>query len=468
MITLAKLISIYVLSIMVLGVTGNVTIAIFSFFTLSCHWLAISRFLQEPSLHSSRNILIFYSFLLCLISIISYKQSVILGGELMPYLGGSDGEGYFKQALKLTGGDKIDKLGLLGGAYFGYQLILSIAFDILGESLFVGLLLNNTLVLLTALLVVKVTWILTEDIDSSFFSAVAFILTAKFIFYSNVLLKDPFLIFGVALVSYMVAATHTRKVMMPSSYLALIFAGLIFGMMRQPMLALIPIAFIVLGRTSLRAIWLPGVLFFSLGSTFFAFIGSFTIHEFSSVDIITTVIDNQILSNAAIDGANIDGIVGSVSSVYGQLPIFIRILLIAIPAALQFILPFNFWSISFLNDHVINFFNTNLNVIWYMFVGVFMIYGVINWRRLPKSMNTRLFLTGFFAYLAHALIFGGVVPRYGSAYLVMMYPTIGFLMSSLMMKKENYIHIKKFFQNYYFLVFFAGILFVYLSLTRYT
>tara|TARA_B100000767_G_scaffold274098_1_gene306090 strand:- start:2320 stop:3726 length:1407 start_codon:yes stop_codon:yes gene_type:complete len=468
MVTLAKLISIYVLSFMVLGVTGNVYIAIFSFFTLSCHWLAISRFLQGPSLYSSRNILMFYSFLLCLISIISYTQSVIIGGELTPYLGGSDGEGYFELALAVSGSDKINEMSLITGSYFGYQIILSTLFDILGQNLFVGLLLNNTLLLLTVLLIVRVTWILTKDNQSCFYSALAFILTTKFIFYSNALLKDPFLSFGVALVIYMVAMIHTRKAMMLSSYLALIFAALIFGVMRQPMLILIPISFILLGRTSLKTIWLPGILLFILGSSFLSVISSFSTHLFSVEQIINIVSSNQLLSNAANDGANIDGIVGTVSTAYGQLPILIRMLLIPIPATLQFILPFNFWSTNFLNDHLIHFFNVNGNIVWYLFIGVFMIYGMVYWRRLPKNMSTRLFLFGAGAYLAHALVFGGVVPRYGSPYLVMMFPTIGFLMSCLTKKRGDYIHIRKFFQNYYFLVLIAGTFFVYLSLTRYT
>ena len=141
--------------------------------------------------------------------------------ELAPYLGGSDGEGYFDQALKLIGDGKLDQLGFLGSAYFGYQLILSYAFDIFGTNLFVGLLLNNTLVLSTVILVTKITWTITRDNQNCFYSALAFILTTKFIFYSNTLLKDPFLIFGVALVSYMVTMIYTRKAMIPSSYLAL-------------------------------------------------------------------------------------------------------------------------------------------------------------------------------------------------------------------------------------------------------
>ena len=326
--------------------------------------------------------------------------------ELTPYLGGSDGEGYFDQALKLIGDGKLDQLGFLGSAYFGYQLILSYAFDIFGTNLFVGLLLNNTLVLSTVILVTKITWTITRDNQNCFYSALAFILTTKFIFYSNTLLKDPFLIFGVALVSYMVTMIYTRKAMIPSSYLALFFAALIFGMMRQPMLALIPISFLCTWTYNFKTIWMPIIIFFIAGTSFFAFIGSFTTQIFSVEQIINIVVNNQLLSNAADDGTNIDGIVGTVSTAYGQLPILIRMLLVPIPAILQFILPFNFWSTNFLNDHLINFFNINANIIWYLFIGVFMIYGVLYWRRLPKNMSTRLFLLGAVAYLAHALVLG--------------------------------------------------------------
>ena len=464
---LLKLISINVVSIIVMSVSGSYHLAILSFFTLLFHWLAISQFLKEPSLQSTCNILIFYSFILCIISIISYEQSVTIGGELTPYLGGSDGQGYIDQALLILGDDKIDRL-VFSSAYFGYQYILSFAFDIFGANLFVGLLLNNTLLLLTVLLIVRIAWILTNDHHTCFYSALAFILTAKFIYYSNTLLKDPFIILGVALLSYMITKIHVKKAVTLSSYLALILAALIFGMMRQPMLAFIPISFIILGRTTLKAIWLPGFLFFLLGAPFIAFTDTFTSHVFLPEMVAETVLNNQLLSRTEFYYGNIEGSVKTISNLYLGLPVLIRILLVVIPGSLHFILPFNFWSTAFINDHLINFFNSNLNIIWYLFVGVFMIYGAIYWRRLPKNMATRLFLFGVASYLFQAFVFAGVVPRYASPFYVMMYPTIGFLMSCLFENRGDYIHIKKFFQSYYFLVFIIGILFVILSLTRST
>tara|TARA_B110000003_G_scaffold276535_1_gene323670 strand:+ start:5438 stop:6799 length:1362 start_codon:yes stop_codon:yes gene_type:complete len=451
---------------MVWGVTGDATIAFLAFFTLLCHYLVVSRSLKETSLRSSRNILILYSFLLCLISVISYKQSVIIGGELTPYLAGSDGEFYFELALAVSGSDKIDELRSITGAYFGYQTILSTLLDIFGKNLFVGLLLNNTLVSLTVLTVVRVTWLLTKDKQNCFYSALAFILTTKIIYYSNILLKDPFLCFGVALVMYMVAKIHDRKAMTLPAYLAIGVPALIFGMMRQPMLVIIPFSFLALGRIGLKIIWLPAIIFLTVVGSFTAFIGSFTTHSFAFEQVIDIIFNNQVLSNAARDGSNTDGIVGTFSSVYGQLPILIKMVLILFPAMFQFILPFNFWSTKFLDDHLIDFFNVQGNVIWYLFIGVFMVYGMLYWKRLPRNLSKRLFLVGVALYLANAFVFGGVVPRYSSPYLIMMFPTIGYLMSCLMGKRGDYIHIKRFFERYYYAVFTVVILFLFLTLSR--
>jgi len=453
--------------VLALAFSGSLQLLTLSVFGVLFQWLIISAFLRGRCFHRSRNVALFYSLLLCLISIISYSQSISIGGALSPYLGGSDGEGYFETALELGGPGKLDGLGLIGSAYFGYQFILSYAFDILGQNLFVGLWLNNTVLILSLLLVVKTTWLLTEDKASTFYSAIAFILTSKFIFYSNVLLKDPFLMLGVALLSYMVAITHKRTASLPISYLLLIFAAFIFGMMRQPMLVLIPISFLVLGRENLKFIVLPSLLSLVLGVSFFSFIGSFTSAEFSGNQVMMTIFENKLLGSAIRDGVSVDGIVGTISVEYEQLPILIRIFLVAVPGALQFFLPFNFWSTSFLDDYFINLFNLNLNVIWYMFVGVFMVYGIVNWRRLPKSVSTRLFVAGVLLYISHAFIFSGVVPRYGSPYLVMMFPTIGFLMSCLVNREGDYIHIRKFFQNYYFLILIMGVFYLSVSFTRY-
>ena len=180
MTTLVKFISVYVLTAIIYLISWDAYFTILSFLTVSFHWLIVSIFIQEHSLKNSRNILFFYSLILCLISFMSYQQSVILGEELSPYLSGSDGEGYFDQALRLTG-DQFDRLGfwvvhtlVINSFYLLYLISLA--------KTYVGLLFNNTILILTVLLVVRVTWILTRDNQNCFYSALAFILTSKFIF----------------------------------------------------------------------------------------------------------------------------------------------------------------------------------------------------------------------------------------------------------------------------------------------
>ena len=146
----------------------------------------------------------------------------------------------------------------------------------------------------------------------------------------------------------MIALINSRGAMTLPSYLALILAGLIFGMMRQPMLVIIPIKFSFARSKKLKSYMATWNNISFHGNLIFTFIASFTNKIFSAEEIVSIVVNNELLSNAADDGANIDGIVGRVSSVYSQFPILFRIFLLPIPVALQFILPFNFWSTNFL------------------------------------------------------------------------------------------------------------------------
>jgi hypothetical protein len=423
--------------------------------------------LDEPALVRTRNAIGLYSLCLAVISILSYSNSITIGTPIEPYLAKSDGQGYFAEAMWLRDGNIFAKLSLSGTNYLGYQFILALAFRLLSPDLIIGLLVNNTALLLAVVLLARTTFLLTGDARPAFFSALAFMLTSKFIFYANVLLKDPLLLLGVALVAYAFVNLRMKRSGRLAAYGSLLGAVMIFGTMRLPMLVLIPGGFTLLGREFLRKGWIlvvAGIIGASaLGSVF----ASFTTHEFSKDAVAQQAVQNSILDEKLQGGgASAGGVVGRIMGGYTELTLWERVISVPVPTIIQFALPFDFWSTRFLDDHMIDFFNTNLNPLWYLFVGVFAIYTAVYWRQLPNWPMKALFFLGLAMYVVIAFIFGGVVPRYASPYLILMFPAIGYQMTIWWLRARRASSIRTFFGLYYFLFGTASAAYVLFQLSR--
>ena len=427
----------------------------------------VSFALRQQYLARIRNALYGYAILLSVISLVSYRQSIELGSALEPYLMESDGQRYFAQAIELADGHILGGLSELRGNYFGYQVILAFAFDLLSQDLFVGLLLNNTILLLTVILLAKTTLLITRDPGAAFYASLAFMLTARFIFYANVLLKEPFLCLGVALLIYSFAQLKIKRHTSLLAYAGLAAATVIFGTMRIPMLVLLPLGgILLLGRDILRKGWPLAVVGVLVAASLMTVFASFTTHEFTGRYVERVTVSNTVLDKSLDGGIDAGGVVGRVMSGYTNLPLPVRIVTVPIPAIIQYVLPFDFWSTKFLEDHVISLFNTNLNIVWYLFVGVFALYTIFEWRRLPMPILQDMFLAGGAMYLLIAFIFGGAVPRYASPYFLFIFPTIGYWMNTWRLRGLQSIKLNIFFRLYLIGLSAAGAAYVLFKFSR--
>ena len=426
----------------------------------------ISAALDEAALSRTRTAISLYGLCLAAISIVSYSHSITIGTPGEPYLAKSDGQGYFAEAMLLLDGNIFDQLNVSRTNYLGYQFILASAFRLLSPDLIIGLLVNNTALLLTVILVARTAFKLTGDPRPAFFAALAFMLTSKFIFYANVLLKDPFLTLGVALLAYAFVKLKMQQGGV-AAYGSILGAVMIFGTMRLPMLVLIPGGFLLLGREFLRKGWILVVAGLIGASALASVFSSFTTHEFSKDAVAQQAVQNSVLDEKLqAGGASAGGVVGRVMGGYTELDLWKRVITVPAPTLIQFALPFDFWSTRFLDDHIIDFFNTNLNPLWYLFVGVFAIYTAFYWRQLPNWPMKALFALGVAMYVIIAFIFGGVIPRYASPYLVLMFPAIGYQMTIWRLRVRRASSIRTFFGLYYFLFGSASAAYAFFQLAR--
>jgi hypothetical protein len=121
----------------------------------------------------------------------------------------------------------------------------------------------------------------------------------------------------------------------------------------------------------------------------------------------------------------VEGRVG-VGGAYIRLPFPVKIALFPIPTLLQSLLPFNFWSDRFLDEHFAFLLVQNFNIIWLLFVLPWFIFAVLNVRRVDRPLIGRLLLAGLAYYIIVAIIYGGLIPRYGTPAMIFVYPAIGY------------------------------------------
>lgn len=452
MLTLLPFILIYAgVALAAFGPAAGVTTLIFGLLQFTFSYLLLGR----RSVNRTVFIVNLYGLVLMGISLASAWQSVSIGGRYDPFLSGSDGTGYFSQAIYLSERGLFSGLGGLTGNYFGYQFVLGALFRLTGPDLPSGLLLNDLCLTASAALVALSTLRITKDKSAAFWAVIMFAFMCRLIYYSNLLLKEPFLVLGVALCLHAFSLLVAGKRGRVQAIASLLFAATIFATMRAPMLA-VPIALVALmGRNLVREGWLVGVAGFGIFAVLSAVFARFTSYEFTAGFVSDTVLNNRVLSSSFDAGIDDSGVVGQFLSFYGGLPTPVRLAAIPLPMTAQFFLPFDFWSSKFLDRQFISFFSNNLSPIWFLLTGPIFIVALALRGSIPSKTAQSLLLVSAGFYALTAFIFSGVVPRYSDPYLILALPAMGYLFANWKRNGTTAVRTTALLQ-YYYVAFFVG------------
>lgn len=367
-----------------------------------------------------------YSLVLSIAIVASLGSSLKTGSLGLPNLLG-DGISYYNQAVLLAESGVWNYSDVIRANYLGYQVFLGVLFSIFGESLFVGLLANALILLICIGVLYRAVHLTTESSQAAFYSCFAFALTPQFIYYAILLLKDPAIILAFALVLLGLLRLGHRKSLGGTEVLTLSVAFVILGAMRGAYLFILvaeTCLFILLfaRKKSYLVVAVMGLLIALL-----PFVTSMTTRTLDSGYMAATVVDNTVIERK-LSGGNVDatGVVGRVSSVYSALPFVLKVPLFFVPAAIQFLLPFEFWSTSFIADHSALFFSRNLNPLWFLFVGIWLLFSTLNINRIDNKYVKHFLTVGVVFYAMIAVMYAGAIPRYAAPALVFTYPAIGF------------------------------------------
>jgi hypothetical protein len=372
-----------------------------------------------------------YALILAAATVVSAESSLAQGSWSLPYLMNGDGTQYFEQAHALSQQGIQNYRILINSNYVGYQLLLAVAFTVFGPSLYVGIVANCILLLLTVATLARATVVLTGSREAGLYASVAFMLTTVSIFYAMVLLKEPalFLSFGLILLGLSYLLSDQPKNFRALVYLAVALA--IIVTMRSSLLIFIPIllAFFIDQVIKRRGYLVLGAVAASIALIPFA--QNFTNASLDAAFFTETITSNEVISARFQEGfIDLTGITGIFSSYYLPLPFAAKVALFPFPLATQVYLPFNFWSGEFISDHPAAFFTQNMNILWFAFVFVWVLFSAIQFRNCPHPTVKRFFAAGLFYYIVIAIVYAGLIPRYGIPALIFMFPSVGYWWST--------------------------------------
>jgi hypothetical protein len=397
-------------------------------------------------------LLLAYALVLAVASGLSIASSYPDGLAPLPYLTGSDGEGYYEDALKLADLGVQNFQDIITTNYAGYQIYLALWFDALGPSLGVALFANHLLLMLSVLCLFRATELLTGSQQAALLACVAMMLTGSHIFHALLILKEPainlafsFLLLAVALALKRRGAAAGLPALLLFVAAVLILVGMRATLLLFVLVLLGWLATLFARQRSWVLVALGGVL-----ALMVPLADTFSRYTFDSEFFARTMLLNTVLSQT-LEAGEVDagGVVGRVSSAYLALPFVLRMLLFFVPTLLQMLLPFDVWSTAFIDDHFSMFFSRNANLVWLLFGAAWTLYAVVHVRRLADPVLARLVLAGATFYVIVAVIYGGAIPRYGAPALYFIYPAIGLWWHQLREQPAVRRHVQRFFRWYF-------------------
>jgi len=438
------------------------SVAIFVVVTASAFFLG--RWQRD---HAFLLVMLGYAVALSIVTILSLQSSVLSGPGGTPYLAGSDGEGYFFQARLLAQEGVLNYQSLIRSNYLGYQIFLAMLFSVFGSSLVVGLIANDIVLLLSICCLYRATQVMTGSQRAAMLACTACMLTTANVFYALVLLKEPVLGLAFALVLLAVAKIVCETRISLRSIIYLVLALAVIVTMRATVLLFIFILFAFVAKLVVRQRVHVFVVLVAMVVLAAPLAQYFTIYNLDSEFFTQEITRNTVIVSRFEQGdLDISGIAGRVGDLFIRLPFAVKVGLFPIPTMMQVLLPFDFWSSQFIDDHFSVFLLRNLNILWLLFVAPWVFFALLNVRRIEVPLMARLFLAGVSYYVAVAVVYSGLVPRYGTPTLIFLYPAVGYWWARAQLEPAVRARVLRFFVSYHAIFCLAGLGFIAIQIMR--
>lgn len=378
--------------------------------------------LRGKTVSSARHVLLAYGIVIGVVSLITSYQANDPAGNYGVTLWGSDGEGYFAQAQVISDLPFSDGFTSIISNYVGYQVILGNLFRVFGAHLAIGLAANALMVVLSGIVLYHSVRISAGDRRTSVLAVYLFIAYTPIVYFSAVLLKEPYIVFGMSLLIFGVAKINQARRIGILPLGVLIISCVIFASMRIPYLAVVPLTILVgAGSGYYRRLMLVSVVVAGIVFSWGTF-AALSTHSFSTEWLTDTANSKSNVAYVKEQGASTSGVVLSLIGNYDGWAPWQRVAALPVTVGIQYSMPIVFWDWTTAVTSIPTVFGKNLTVLWLFGTGPLLLFSIKQWFQVERSFASQLFWIGCLMYCVVAYIYGGMIPRYAAPFLLLTFP----------------------------------------------
>jgi hypothetical protein len=367
-------------------------------------------------------VLIAASLLMSVGIIINVWQYTVLAGTDVahPVMKNADAFRYFNFAIYLSGlPSDIHNVG-----YVGLSVLTMLLWKVLGISIVYPLAMNMMLTLIAIVLSGKITArLLAGKMDGQKAEFLAMLFTAAVCYFlgcATILLKEPMIYVGVALVGYALAGfakSTTLKWLGWKDIAAFAGGCLLLASVRNTMLYFMAVGIIILTFTSIKLLWRQSAVLLAIAAVIFALGAQFA--HFSPDEHVGVIkgdaaSEDYLVSNEQSAYSTRLGNYFSYSSVK-------RALLLPVTCTVQYVVPFP-WNFG--RDTVYGYSEAYMHVgyPWYAIGGLILFFFIAVWWRKGSGGLNLWALWALACWAITAYLFAGSVSRYVLPFVPLLVP----------------------------------------------
>lgn len=366
---------------------------------------------------------VLYSF-----SLADYHCSVVTKGtQDKPYLMESDADLYHTLGMFMAGKGGINAINFTENGKVaigkrtinnvGYPALLSLGYRLVPD-LSIGMLLNILSTMITFVLIAKIAHLIIPDDKYVYYCLFLAVISPQILASGVVLLKDSLIVLGVASVLQFFLTDKKKLISIAFFILGLI---IIFSFRTALIMFIVLFGLIKMNFTIKR------LTYFGVGLVFLFFLMTFS-SSVSSFQFNAEYISSKIFNNTTRNEwdmeASAGGFVILLAGQYNSLFVGLKLILLPIPAIIQYLLPFDFWNTTIVYPWQI--LQKNANIIWFLYTGPIMLSGYFLFYRQFNRTLFRVATIGALGYLLMAFLNSGAIPRYYYPFLPMLIPVGGY------------------------------------------
>jgi len=386
-------------------------------------------------------VLIIYGFVFQFMMIVwIYSNAVSLGSVDHPLLV-LDRQLYHTIAVNFAqSSTPMDVLYKSGINYIGYPLVLGIFYKLFFPNLIVGLMLSVSVGIFNAYMAARIAKLITNNNLVVFYTVLFFLISPQMNSASTALLKDIFIISAFLMI--ILAFLLYQRTYIKSALTYFVMGFIILALFRLAMLPLIMgIAFFITSKKfALKQILLL-VIIVIVSILAFSYTAQFAKTAYVSnglsgiLDTTKGFTEHMTFHSSSFTERLVAG--------YDQWPLIKRILFIPVFTIVQYLTPFNFWTVDFANPA--NLIKLNMQTIWFFFLGPLTLFSLMNYKNINNLIIKKMLLFGGFGYILIAFMNGGTLPRYAYPFYAILIIVVAYMYAQT---KENTFFKKKF-HNFY-------------------